>query len=334
MISGKYINDGKPYWDMNFKSIEAANKIKILINQSKWSKFKRYCPICYENEVLETLSEKNKYGLGQHIVICKRCGMIFCEDAIDQDATNDFYKNYYIDLCTGGASLNYIYEYQLNRGISVLSYLRNFNLNNPKNILEIGCGTGGISKVISDSYSSAKYYGLDYRSEDIEIAKKNGIHVFEYSDDIYEKISKIKFDLIVAYHVVEHFVDINHELKKIKSIMDDETLLFIGVPGMLNTYHDYNIFLETFSTDHNYYFTAVTLKNLLTNLGFDIVHIDEKINCMCKINKKNEVANVNSDYNRIMQYIIDNEPKFYMLYNCKLFFRKLKKIIKRFLSVE
>jgi len=76
--------------------LEISEALGDKIKSLKWRTLDRICPLCAEKDT-EVLSEKNKYGIIQRIVICKHCGLIYWDNGIDQTATNDFYDNYYVD---------------------------------------------------------------------------------------------------------------------------------------------------------------------------------------------------------------------------------------------
>lgn len=329
MISNLYRNDNVAFWPMSHVSQIAANNIKDKIKTSKWLLLNRRCCLC-KKENIEVLSEKNKYGIMQKIVICKNCGLIYWVDGIDQDATNNFYSDYYLALCVGNMSVEGIFAYQYQRGKNILNFLLEHNINNPKRILEIGCGTAGISFALKEYYKDCDCYGLDYRDEDIQFSQEHKIKIFKYTDSIYSTLKKYNFDLIIANHVVEHFVDLKNDLLKIKSIMSKDTILFIGVPGVLSTYKYYNYFLESISLDHNYYFTATTLNNVMTNLGFDLCFIDQDINALYKLpDMPKNLNSIINDYANIIKYIEDNEPVKYKMYGLRI---ELKNLLRRLLK--
>ncbi len=325
MLRKKIYKGESAFCYMNKKSQIAKNNIKKKLLNKDWSLFDRECPICKNFSKLETISNINKYNIMQNIVVCQKCGMIFYTNAIDYKSTQEFYNNYYIDLCIGGMDSKDIFECQKQRGKIVLKCLQEYISKSPRNILEIGCGSAGISYVLSQHYEECNFYGLDYRSEDIEFAKSNGIRIFEYSDNVYEQLRDIKFDIIIAYHVVEHFVDLHEELSKIRKLMDIDTLLYVGVPGVLETYKHYEYFIQSLSMDHNFYFTANTLNKVMSMNGFENFYIDEEINAFYRIGNidltnKNDV----SDYENVQKYIKDNEPSSYVI-------KKIKYIVKNFL---
>jgi 16S rRNA G1207 methylase RsmC len=68
-------------------------------------------------------------------------------------------------------------------------YLKHLLENEPKSILDFGCGIGLFIPYLHDSFKNAKLYGCDISSKSIEIAKKN----FLYCDfDAIENINNLQ----------------------------------------------------------------------------------------------------------------------------------------------
>ena len=88
----------------------------------------------------------------------------------------------------------------------VLSCIKYLCFNDVKNLLEIGCGSGGFLKTISDKYPGVNYYGVDYSESLIEIAKNNidGVfNVFDATNDMWN--FHISFDIIISFSVFQYF---------------------------------------------------------------------------------------------------------------------------------
>jgi 2-polyprenyl-3-methyl-5-hydroxy-6-metoxy-1,4-benzoquinol methylase len=64
----------------------------------------------------------------------------------------------------------------------------------------------------------------------LSVAKSNGINVRKGS--IEQIKSNEKFDLIILSHVLEHLLNPSVFLKKIKSILSDNGILYIEVPSL------------------------------------------------------------------------------------------------------
>ncbi|MDD2907128.1 MAG: class I SAM-dependent methyltransferase [Candidatus Gracilibacteria bacterium] len=80
-----------------------------------------------------------------------------------------------------------------------------YNLN-PKNILDIACGTGKILSKLNDNYTK---YGVDLSENMLEIAKKNVVKGIFYKQDMRElHFDIMKFDFVTClFDSINHLVD-------------------------------------------------------------------------------------------------------------------------------
>lgn len=141
-----------------------------------------------------------------------------------------------------------------------------FNGNKEKlEILEIGCGTGGITKELT---KWGKVTGVDTSKEAIEICRKRGISHLIVAD--FNNLSKeqlnTKFDLILALDVLEHIQDDIRTLKKVRSYLKKNGYFFASVPAhkFLWSEHD-----EALHHKRRYHSLEITHK--LKDTGFNIV---------------------------------------------------------------
>lgn len=95
-------------------------------------------------------------------------------------------------------------------------------------ILELGCGFGRYTKILSDLFKPEKYVATDLIKEQIENAKK-----YVGNDKIDYRLSPIqdfnieeKFDLVFASEFLVHinFVDIEHVIKKMVSFSSNKVI--------------------------------------------------------------------------------------------------------------
>ena len=112
----------------------------------------------------------------------------------------------------------------------------NHNPINSKNILDIACGPGSGTNFMATE-SNANIKGIDVSKESIEIAKKrydskNNI-TFKTGDALEIEFPKDTFDLIVSIHTMEHVIDDNLFLKKIKNWLKRDCKIILEVPLLM-----------------------------------------------------------------------------------------------------
>ena len=106
---------------------------------------------------------------------------------------------------------------------------------------------------------------------------------------------KKKPDVVIYSHIVEHLLNPVNELKKLKKLLKQDSLLYIEVPGLKNLYDSYDQdFLKYLQNAHTYHFTLNSLTNCTKKAGFNLLSGDEFIHSVFKIGNINN--NYKSDY--------------------------------------
>lgn len=98
-----------------------------------------------------------------------------------------------------------------------------------KDISEIGCGEGHLTRLISEHFPSHMIYASDYSKQIVEYAKKhNKSKNIEYSiENIYE-INKLKSaDILVCCEVLEHLDDPEKALENLSKLKSKFVLLSV-----------------------------------------------------------------------------------------------------------
>lgn len=123
-------------------------------------------------------------------------------------------------------------------------------------ILELGCAEGTLGNMVKAKYQ-VNYTGVELSHD----AKKARLSLDKVVSDISE-LNNSRYDLILAYHVLEHFEDINKALTSWKKLLkNDRSKLIIEVPnksGNPAIKIDRNI-------EHAHQFTTASLEILLKN---------------------------------------------------------------------
>jgi ubiquinone/menaquinone biosynthesis C-methylase UbiE len=80
-------------------------------------------------------------------------------------------------------------------------------------VLDIGCGQGGLYRILKKKFKKIKYTGIDFNSKMIEIAKTKypSANFFLYKKNNYLNFFKKKFDIIIIFGILH----LNKNWKKI-----------------------------------------------------------------------------------------------------------------------
>ncbi len=134
-------------------------------------------------------------------------------------------------------------------------------------MLDVGCGTGWISKIWADS--GAHVTGLEPSAARAAVARKRGIRVLScYAEDLDDDE---RYDLIVIRHVVEHLENPKNLLSSFVSRLNPGGLLLVVVPNIDC------IGRKIFDSDwtwvlpwHCNFFNPRSLKYLLEGCGYNV----------------------------------------------------------------
>ncbi len=324
MLGRRYKNDGKTIIPLNDIQTRIKQQIELKIRQNIYKFESVPCCIC-NNEEFEKLSEKDRYGLYAPVVICKQCGLIQINPRMSQKSYDDFYKFEYRKLYIAESipSENYFQE-QYERGEAIFSYLSKAGVlkNASSNLLifEVGCGAGGILQYFKEKGYQVQGCDLDKRY--IEYGKEN------YDLDLfYSRLKYISFDkkpdIFIFCHVLEHLLFPKKELIYVKSLMDDESIVYIESPGIKYLIDTYEMnFLRYLQNAHSYHFSLTSLKNLLDITGFKLIKGDGTIKSISRKNSQRGFEiKLKNDYKEALLCLIRME-KSKKIFLCKKYFSK------------
>ena len=92
----------------------------------------------------------------------------------------------------------------------VLDFLNRTKLNEAANVLELGCGSGAFIFALNELVQ-ARYYGLDYSSNLIDIARlalpEADFIASEASAPVFDDIS---FDIVFSHSVFQYFPNLDY----------------------------------------------------------------------------------------------------------------------------
>jgi 2-polyprenyl-3-methyl-5-hydroxy-6-metoxy-1,4-benzoquinol methylase len=96
-----------------------------------------------------------------------------------------------------------------------------------KNVLDVGCGSGRLSKTLLEKGYSVVAIDNDWKA--VEIAKKKGIMAF--ASDINDWQTAEKFDCIILGDVLEHIEDDKSAMRKVHGMLTPNGCIVVNVPS-------------------------------------------------------------------------------------------------------
>lgn len=152
--------------------------------------------------------------------------------------------------------------------------------NGDKNILDVGCATGYLSK----NYKKGNYVvGIDISEKAIGAAKQELNDAYVVDIEKYpwpNQIVNRKYDIILCTELIEHLFSPEELIKYLASLLNLNGKIIISTPNLLVWSNRIKMFLgyyENFDKGHIRMFSYKTLKNLIFNCGLFIEKEDRVI---------------------------------------------------------
>jgi len=326
MISSRYVNDGLPSLKLNNIQSEEISIIKDKVEQGIYIYKDASCPVCGEAHEFDCISEKDRYGFYYPLKICKTCGLVFANPRIREVDYDDFYAGGHQKRIYAGESQpsEQYFRKQYNKGLRIYNFLKKYIDDfSGMNILEVGCGAGGILKVFKQK--GADVTGIDLTPGYIEYGKN--IEELDLHVQNLFTIKDEKYDLIIYSHVLEHLDNPNTHLEYIRTLLKDDGMVYIEVPGIKSSHRVYGDFILYLQNAHIYNYSFTSLSNLLTKNGYSLMSKgNEYIRSLWKFNSTYSEKFLN-DYENCLTLLTRNEKPLMRKVN------KVKKKITGYLDV-
>lgn len=283
MLGQRYLYDGKAILDLNERQKESCKRI-IDEQEHENSKYKFegfQCECGAGEEAFDVLAEKDRYGLKNRTVICRKCGLVMTNPRMTQESYDYFYDKEYGKLYRNHDKMDEDYFMKrVEYGQGVYNYIKANWKGDVKDVLEIGCAAGGILYYFD--FEECNVTGCDLGSDYISYGQRLGMDLRQCHSKELLKDGK-KYDLIILNHVLEHFLNIEQELDVISKLLKEDGVLFVAVPGIKALVKSYgNDFLRYLQNAHVYDFTLGTLEQVMNKYGFELVVGNENINSIFK----------------------------------------------------
>lgn len=238
---------------------------------------KRPCPVCgsEESKVLFTRSFSPIEGSlfdGYDVVICKQCGLGFADHIPTQAEFDEYYtaSSKYGNEQRDGAESGFDRE----RFQDIEFLIRKFIPSKLSHILDIGCATGGLLKVLKKS-GFPNLTGTDPSPACAETARRlHDIRVLAKTLGNMDSLDET-FDFLILVGIVEHVRDLRESLVQIRRLLSPGGRVYIEVPDASRFAAWPDAPYQQFSTEHINFFSKTSLTNLMRANGFSEVFVGQ-----------------------------------------------------------
>ncbi len=300
---GLQLDDNKRQLRDQVNNKMASNEYKTVPNK---------CLCGADND--EIIAVRDRYGIKINTVICKNCGLVRTSPYYDEESLGKFYNIEYRSLYTlCNNDFDLFFSNQCSIGEKIINNLKKCTKFSPKNknVYEIGTGMGGILMPFMNL--GAKIKGVDLGQEYINIGKTKGLDLEVGSLEVLKQYPKA--DLLILNHILEHIVDPITFLTQCRDILDDEGLVYIGVPTleMIGPIYENNIFAYL-QNAHVYDFSTGTICYVLECAGWSPLHVisDQGVVIAKKTNKFRKRTDIDAGhYEYALNYLKQVDKLFF-----------------------
>lgn len=255
------------------------------------------------------------------IVSCEECGFVYNQF---ENAEQSNFDNYY--LSNNSKTMDY-YDI-LSQEIAdeyfqhIYTCIKPY-INKESKILDIAGGYGEVAQyLLNEGYANVTV--LEMKPECIKYIKEKGLNVIE--GNFLEVDINEKYDMLICSHDLEHFINIDVALKKMKNIVHEDGYFFVEVPNA-EKYAELERAPYHFLTyEHVCHFSEKTIYNIANSFGFETLFIDKYIKC----NDYPCIYTVMKNNSQIKKCEFDAESRnfiFKYIQKCKI---EMEKVIKQF----
>ena len=141
---------------------------------------------------------------------------------------------------------------------------------NPKNILDLGCGTGLLTALLNKKYNSSNIISVDFSSAMLNTCKEKNITSSLICADIEcLPFKSMNFDLIISNFTLHWCQNLQRIFFDVRNNLNDQGIFFFSTlgPGSLNELRE--AFLKVDNSDHvNKFIDMHHYGDMLTQLNF------------------------------------------------------------------
>lgn len=231
---------------------------------------KKLCPLCKSASNVKCVSHYTRENTGK-VYKCKTCGHVFLNLGIETDKYEDFFNTFYKNNNQRKEYIKNNDEYIekiKNDNIRRLNVCKDYLKINYR-VLDFGAGYCLFSFLIKPFVSSVIVVDKSNLTKDN--ANKFGIN---YISDIHRiSSSEKKYDVVFAFHTIEHLIDPTKTLQHLTNLLTNNGLLFIEVPNqndlLVKLSKNYRSFY--YQVAHLHYFKRKTLFKLISNMELTLI---------------------------------------------------------------
>jgi 2-polyprenyl-3-methyl-5-hydroxy-6-metoxy-1,4-benzoquinol methylase len=233
------------------------------------------CPVCGSEDFGHHLSTTDYFLTGEEFDLekCCNCGLIFTNPIIKPEHIGAYYASdkYYSHPVKSFSPVKLLYDLIKHKNVkSKLSIIHGFS--EAGNILDIGCGSGHFLQYAKKR--GWKIFGLEPNTSAREYASRlTGVEIKKPEEA--KLLPKQGFDVITLWHVLEHIMNLEEQLKLICNLIRNDGYVFVALPN-----HEspdalkYGKYWAAWDVPrHLYHFNKATVQFLFAKHNFELSNV-------------------------------------------------------------
>lgn len=137
-------------------------------------------------------------------------------------------RNYNAEATNQTNIYNYDFDDKMNE-FKIKNLLENIEISKIKNVLEVGCYEGGMSKILNKHFEQVDI--IEPSNNCIEKMKISGYKNLFINNILENYNTDKRYDLIIISHTLEHIDDRITVIKKAESLLNQNGYLYVVVPN-------------------------------------------------------------------------------------------------------
>ncbi len=134
-------------------------------------------------------------------------------------------------------------------------------------VLEVGCGTGNVLRVLESECKDGSVFGVELFGEGVEYARRR-VSCPVTAGDIRDGHPAAPFDIIGMFDVLEHIEDDVATLRQLGSILTARGRILLTVPAHPELWSDFDV-----ASHHHRRYTEPGLRAVFASAGFKIEYL-------------------------------------------------------------
>jgi SAM-dependent methyltransferase len=234
------------------------------------------CNLCGGRQFV-TLTHSDRYGYPAKADGCVHCGLVFLNPVMNGDAYSQFYTDVYRPLVSAYhgrlIDADSIQGEQREYAAACGDFLeRRVRESGCKTLLDIGGSTGVVAHALKERFGLEATV-IDPAPMEIDVARELGLQTVTGFVEDYDP-GGASYDLIVLCQTVDHLLDVQLSLSKIRDLLSEGGLFFVDIVDFRAAYRRNGSVREAIKIDHPYYLVEHTIEAYLRRNGFETLDVN------------------------------------------------------------